>query len=257
MPRLPCGAEAAIAAARGGCSPSPKRRASRRLNLWARRRPAAAAPTACRFQRAAGGALRAAQLPGLVLLTDHARQHVDLLAYLLQRQILRPCCSMILTDAMALLYRSHYAFSDAHRLRNAAGTWNVPPPSSLVLKPGHSHLTRVAVQPGLLPSLPASPASSCFRTLLHTCSPACRRGHHRALWLPQHAAQPAGAVAATHPLCGGAGRSRQDIPVCQLPRLCSRPIPAWPAGLANTPASPLRQPCCSPLPDDPPGCVFA
>lgn len=28
---------------------------------------------------------------------------------------------MILTDAMALLYRSHYAFSDAHRLRNAAG----------------------------------------------------------------------------------------------------------------------------------------
>lgn len=29
---------------------------------------------------------------------------------------------MILTDAMALLYRSHYAFSDAHRLRNAAGT---------------------------------------------------------------------------------------------------------------------------------------
>ncbi len=29
--------------------------------------------------------------------------------------------SMILTDAMALLYRSHYAFSEAHRLRNAAG----------------------------------------------------------------------------------------------------------------------------------------
>lgn len=28
---------------------------------------------------------------------------------------------MILTDAMALLYRSHYAFSEAHRLRNAAG----------------------------------------------------------------------------------------------------------------------------------------
>lgn len=28
---------------------------------------------------------------------------------------------MILTDAMALLYRSHFAFSDAHRLRNAAG----------------------------------------------------------------------------------------------------------------------------------------
>lgn len=28
---------------------------------------------------------------------------------------------MILTDAMALLYRSHYAFSEAHRLRNAVG----------------------------------------------------------------------------------------------------------------------------------------
>jgi hypothetical protein len=29
---------------------------------------------------------------------------------------------MILTDAMALLYRSHFAFGEAHRLRNAAGT---------------------------------------------------------------------------------------------------------------------------------------
>ena len=28
---------------------------------------------------------------------------------------------MILCDAMALLYRSHYAFSEAHRLRNVAG----------------------------------------------------------------------------------------------------------------------------------------
>jgi len=28
---------------------------------------------------------------------------------------------MILTDAMALLYRSHFAFSPEHRLRNAAG----------------------------------------------------------------------------------------------------------------------------------------
>lgn len=36
--------------------------------------------------------------------------------------LLCPCCSMILTDAMALLYRSHYAFSEAHRLRNSAGT---------------------------------------------------------------------------------------------------------------------------------------
>ena len=38
-------------------------------------------------------------------------------------------CRMILTDAMALLYRSHYAFGEAHRLRNAAGT---PPPLPLL-----------------------------------------------------------------------------------------------------------------------------
>lgn len=36
-------------------------------------------------------------------------------------QPLPASCSMILTDAMALLYRSHYAFSEAHRLRNTAG----------------------------------------------------------------------------------------------------------------------------------------
>ena len=35
-----------------------------------------------------------------------------------------PCpygCRMVLTDAMALLYRSHFAFGETHRLRNSAG----------------------------------------------------------------------------------------------------------------------------------------
>jgi hypothetical protein len=45
---------------------------------------------------------------------------------------LRLSCRMILTDAMALLYRSHFAFGEAHRLRNAAGTL---PPLALPLMP--------------------------------------------------------------------------------------------------------------------------
>lgn len=49
-----------------------------------------------------------------------------------------------------------------------------------------------------------------------------RRGHHRAVWLPLNAAQPAGAGAAAHPLCRGVRLPRQDLQA----RLPGPPKPA-------------------------------
>ena len=86
-------------------------------------------------------------------------------------------CRMILTDAMALLYRSHFAFGEAHRLRNTAGTpplLPLPPPPAQ----GSQHAACWLLPAPLVPKHGRAPGSASPGLHCHClCLCLCRGCH--------------------------------------------------------------------------------